>query len=247
MKRFGFMLFSVVAIVLIYAIGSEDSGIDLADMVPPTPVDPNWDAIAAWPPDTATQVDAVPDPNRNFTAIVFDDSGSMGGEIADARTAVVTALESMGDTDRVTVIALNAGEVIPFMSVADARAVLPAKIADVAATGSTPLTKAVSASRAALAQEAAVAGGFGTYRILVTTDGAADRGDELEAEIENIAAVTPIQIATIGVGITGRHVLSRSDLAAFVSINDVSQLAEALKNAIAEEQNFSAITSFGDQ
>jgi hypothetical protein len=32
-----------------------------------------------------------------------------------------------------------------------------------------------------------------------------------------------------------------------VAIDNVGQLADALRSAIAEEQSFSAITSFGDQ
>lgn len=209
------------------------------------PVKPDWQSIAAWPPDQAGEVDAEPDPNRNFTAIVFDDSSSMSDAIRDARTAVIASLDAMQDEDRLTVIALNEGEVIPFMSVNEARNVLPAALAQVRSEGRTPLTRAVRASREALAAEAAVAGGFGTYRILVTTDGEADNGQSLTSEIEDIARTTPIQVATIGVGIQGSHVLRRSDLAAFVAIDNVSQLAEALRETIAEEQVFSAITSFG--
>ena len=214
---------------------------------PKAPVQPNWEAIAAWPPDQADTVDAVPDPNRSFTAIVLDDSGSMGSEIGDAKTAVVSALSEMAPKDRLTVIGLNSREIIPFMTVEEAQGVLPGRLADVISDGGTPLTRAVQASRQALAQEAAVAGGFGTYRILVTTDGQAADAVALEVEIEDIAANTPIQVATIGVGIKGGHVLRRSDLAVFVAIDNVGQLADALRRAIAEEQSFSATTSFGDQ
>ncbi len=236
--------FFVVTLTSLIILATQNA--DEFEFAPATPVTPNWDTIAAWPPTRDGMVDAIPDPGRNYTAIVLDDSGSMGSDIIAARAAVLSAREAMGPDDRLTVIALNAEEVIPFMTASDAAGILPQRLEAVNSTGSTPLTRAIRASRDALAAEAAVAGGFGTFRILVTTDGAADDNEALEAEIEDIARNTPIQIATIGVGIRGRHVLRRSDLAAFVAIDDVSELAAALRTAIAEEQNFSAMTSFGD-
>jgi len=209
------------------------------------PVEPDWAAIAAWPGLDAAEAAARPDPGRTFTAIILDDSGSMGADIVPAREAVVAALDAMDPDDRVAVIALNAGVILPFSTVAEAQGTLPRLLASVISEGGTPLTGAMIAAREALAREAAVSGGYGTYRILVTTDGAADDGAALQAEVEHIARATPIQIATIGVGIRGGHILRRDDLAAFVAIDDVGQLAAALRDAIAEEQTFSAITSFG--
>lgn len=230
----GLIIFAIVAGEDNYAVSTE-------------PVIPDWSAITAWPDTIADQVEARPDPNRTFTAIVLDDSGSMGADIVPAREAVVAALGAMGDADRVAVFALNRGEILPFTDVTEARGVLPPLLSSVISEGSTPLTEAMQASRTALAEEAAIAGGFGTYRILVTTDGAADNGESLSLEVEDIARVTPIQIATIGVGIGGRHVLRREDLAAFVAIDNVAELESALRSAIAEEQSFSAITEFGSE
>lgn len=211
----------------------------------PEPVQPDWAAITNWPGNVADEVEAQPDPNRVFTAIVLDDSGSMGGDIEPAKQAVIEALNAMDQSDRVAVIALNDGMILPFMSVEDAEKELPEPLRRVSSDGSTPLTAAMRTAQMALEAEAARSGGFGTYRILVTTDGRADNGDDLTDLIENIARVTPIQVATIGVGIDDRHVLSRPDLASFVAISDISGLAAALQSAIAEEQSFSAITDFG--
>ncbi|MDJ1006408.1 MAG: vWA domain-containing protein [Paracoccaceae bacterium] len=208
------------------------------------PVVPDWAAIASWPSFEASTVEATPDPGRTFTVIVLDDSGSMGSDIEPAKTAVVAALDAMEPADRVAVIGLNTGEILPFLDVREARGVLAGRLAPVVSDGGTPLTAAVRASRVALEAQASVAGGFGTYRILITTDGAADAEDALEAEIEDLARTTPIQVATIGVGIRGDHILRRPDLATFVEIDNVGELATALRDAIAEEQTFSAITTF---
>ncbi|MDP5085426.1 MAG: VWA domain-containing protein [Yoonia sp.] len=242
-KNIGYI---AAGLIVLYAIG-QFTQFGSNDEAANTPVMPNWAAIASWPGIDAAEVEALPDPNRVYTAIVLDDSGSMGQDMEAAKTAVLASLEAMKDTDAVAVIALNDGLILPFMAVADARTALPAPLSRVFSDGSTPLTRALKTARQGLAEEAAKVGGFGTYRILVTTDGVADNGDLLRAEIEDIARQTPIQIATIGVGLTGQHVLRRPDLAAFVSVSDVSGLADALRTAIAEEQVFSAITSFGSE
>ncbi|MEM1274164.1 MAG: VWA domain-containing protein [Pseudomonadota bacterium] len=210
----------------------------------PNPVEPDWAAITAWPGAEAAEVEAQPDPNRTFTAIVLDDSGSMGTDIEPAKAAVLATIAALPADDRVAVIALNDGLILPFSAVEEAQRILPERLSRVTSDGSTPLTSAIQTARRSLAGEAARVGAFGTYRILVTTDGEADNGDALRDEIEDLARVTPIQVATIGVGIADRHVLARPDLAAFVTVRDISGLAAALQSAIAEEQDFTAITSF---
>ncbi|EBA09391.1 VWA domain-containing protein [Sagittula stellata] len=210
------------------------------------PVPPDWAAIAAWPSLEADLVDALPDPNRRITAIVLDDSGSMGSDMEAAKQAVVDALSAMQDTDRVAVVALNAGVVLPFASVADARRTLPAALAPIRDTGSTPLTRAILDTQAMLEAEASSVRGFGTFRMIVTTDGAADDGEALQRAIEDLAAKTPIQLTTIGIGIRGNHVLRRADLGSFVDVANVAALEGALQAAVAENDNFAAITEFTD-
>ena len=241
-KTTNLVIFGVISLVVLSQFGLlDDTPIGRGN----EPVSPDWTAIAAWPGSQADEIEAQPDPNRVYTAIVLDDSGSMGDDITPAKAAVLTAIDAMDPQDQVAVIALNDGLILPFMPAAEARSALPEPLSRVFSDGSTPLTKALQTAREGLAGEAARVGSFGTYRILVTTDGAADDGDRLRAEIEDIARQTPIQIATIGVGIGGGHVLARPDLAAFVSVNDITGLADALRTAIAEEQTFSAITAFG--
>jgi len=207
---------------------------------------PNWAAIASWPNLDAPTVDAQPDPNRRITALILDDSGSMGSDIRAAKAAMIEALAAMDKEDRVAVIALNNGVVLPFTTVGDARTILSAAIRPITSDGKTPLTPAVKLARGLLEKEAAYAQSFGTYRIIVTTDGQANRGNALVAAIEAIAKETPIQVTTIGIGIGRQHVLSSSDLGSFVDIADVSALGTALQKAVAENTNFAAISEFSE-
>jgi len=207
-------------------------------------VEPNWAAIAAWPKVEAAQVAAQPDPNRLITTIVLDDSGSMGADMEAAKQAVVDALQAMRPTDRVAVTTLNGGIVIPFTDVADARSTLPTALVRIQSNGRTPLTRALLQAQGLLEEEASTLRGFGTYRMIVTTDGAADDGRALTGAVQELAATTPIQLTTIGIDIGGNHVLRRSDLGSFVDVANVAALGQALQAAIAENTDFTAITDF---
>ncbi|MEM6276533.1 MAG: vWA domain-containing protein [Pseudomonadota bacterium] len=210
------------------------------------PVVPNWSAIAAWPTVEATQVEAAPDPNRLITAIILDDSGSMGSDIVPAKAAIVATLDGMADDDRVAVLTLNRGTVWAFSSVADARRGLAQALAPINSSGSTPLTSAVRQARGLLEAEASIVRGFGTFRVIVTTDGIADDGEALNLAVADLAKTTPIQITTIGIGISGGHVLRRDDLGTFVDVDNVDALQSALQAAVAENTDFTAITDFGE-
>lgn len=210
------------------------------------PVAPNWAAIASWPRIQSDVVAALPNPNIRVTAIILDDSGSMGSDIEPAKTAVIDALAAMSETDRVAVLALNAGTILPFTTVGDAQKSLPRLLRPIDSNGGTPLTGAVIAAQELLEVEAASMRGFGTFRLIVTTDGQADDDRALDATIETLAAQTPIQVTTIGIGIGGGHVLRREDLGSFVDVVNVAGLKEALQAAVAENTDFSAITDFDD-
>ena len=208
------------------------------------PVIPNWAAIASWPTIQTDFIEAQPDPNRRVTAIVLDDSGSMGADIDPAKNAVVDALAAMAETDLVAVVALNAGTLLPFTPVEDALTVLPDILRPIVSDGTTPLTQSIKTAQGLLETEAAAMRGFGTFRLIVTTDGQADESAALDIAIEELAAGTPIQLTTIGIGIDGDHVLRREDLGSFVDVVNVAALKEALEAAVAENTDFSAITDF---
>lgn len=211
---------------------------------PPEPVAPNWAAISAWPGAEVDVIEARPDPNRRTTAIVLDDSGSMGADIGAAKAAVVGALEAMAESDRVAVLALNSGTILPFVDVSEARDVLPTRLQSVYSDGGTPLSGAIEAAKDLLENEAATVRGFGTFRLIVTTDGQADDGKALTAVIETLAEQTPIQVTTIGIGIEGGHVLRRESLGSFLDVENVGALASALQKVVAENTDFTAITDF---
>lgn len=245
MKRRNLLTIALIGVIAVafFRLAEEPASTPVSERLP---VQPNWAAIAAWPSIETSVVEAQPDPNRRVTAIVLDDSGSMGGDIDAAKAAVVGALGAMAENDRVAVLALNAGTVLPFTFVWDAQGALPALLQPIISDGSTPLTRSIQTAQALLESEAATVRGFGTFRLIVTTDGQADDPEALDAAIETLAASTPIQVTTIGIGIGGGHVLRRQDLGSFVDVANVEALQEALQAAVAENTDFTAITDFGD-
>ncbi len=243
MKLRDVLIGTVIAGFVIWTIVSDEVE---ESMTNASPVAPDWSAIAAWPGGEAEDVLARPDPNQRITVIVLDDSGSMGNDIDAAKVAVLSALDSMAPTDRVAVWALNKGVVLPFANVEMARAPLGTALQQINSHGSTPLTLAVTAAQAMLAEEARRTRGFGTFRLIVTTDGMADDEEALNSAITGLATMTPIQVTTIGIGLSGKHVLRRQDLGGFVDVANVEALGEALQAAVAENTDFEAITNFSD-
>ncbi len=240
------VLITIGLIVLVAVVVLEQTGPGDEDTAyeSTAPLVPDWAAIANWPAADIGRADAMPDPGRRYTAIILDDSGSMGSDMEPAKRAVIDALGAMQPQDRVAVIGLNWGVILAFTPVAEARETLPAALRPVLSDGPTPLTRAVDVARRGLEAEAAQARGFGAYQMIITTDGAADDGVSLTMAIEDLARSTPIQIATIGIDIGPRHVLRRDDLGRFVDVSNISGLQEALQAAVAENTRFEAITDF---
>ncbi len=230
--------------VIGYGMFEEQKAQDSASKV--SAVAPDWAAIEVWPNLETTTVDVQPDPNRRITAIILDDSGSMGSDITAAKQAVIDALDAMHEQDRVSVVALNAGTVLPFSTVKQARGDLVRALSPITSDGNTPLTAALQHARKLLEQEAGTARGFGTFRMIVTTDGQANDNPALDKAVRSLAQSTPIQLTTIGIDITGGHVLRRSDLGSFVDVANVGALEAALEAAIAENTDFTAITDFAE-
>ncbi|MEO0829806.1 MAG: vWA domain-containing protein [Pseudomonadota bacterium] len=206
---------------------------------------PNWAAIAGWPGQEADSL-LAPDPKRVTTVIVLDDSGSMGSAMEDAKAAVLTAVEQMPDDGRVAVIALNRGRILDAMAVTDARGTLPQLLQPVEPSGGTPLGASMFQAFDILTAEAAQQRGFGTYRVLVTTDGQASDGAALSNAVERILSRTPIEVATIGIGIGKGHPLNMPGHMDYVSVSGVDGLAAALTQAAAEQTTFDPVTSFDE-
>lgn len=247
MKRFAVPIVIAIAVAVVFAEDIlERVGIGaFAEAVDMGPVD--WSAVSAWPAqDKNVAVEAVPNPRARTTVIVLDDSSSMGSQIDPAKEAIVRSLEFFGPDDRVGLLTLNRGVLLDVTDIETARAEIARILAPVISDGSTPLTEALSQGRAMLEAEGRRARGFGSYRLLVATDGEANEPESLFQEVADTVTRTPIQIFTIGIGIGRRHTLNAPGYVGFVSVKNISGLQAALESAIAEQTSFDPVTSFDE-
>lgn len=238
----------VVVVLTVFAIAIWD---DLMQGDTPAQVKidltPQWDAVAAWPGVEADAAAADPEPDRATTVLVFDDSGSMSDQIEAAKRAALDFAAKLPETTHFGAIGLNTGVLVEPMPVREALPVLQNVLARVPADGGTPLTNALRGAHEMLRAEAANQRGFGTYQILVTTDGAADDARALTNEVVAILTSSPVNISTIGIGIGDGHPLNLGGETRYVAIADVADLATALQDVAAEQTSFDPITAFEER
>ena len=229
--------------VVLWAMGDFGSSGPVNPDELPITVSTDWRAVADWPGFEAEGA-SEPDPERLTTVIVFDDSGSMENEIEDAKTAVRQAIGSLPASGRVAVLGLNSGVILGSMPVAAAQQAIDRAITPVQADGGTPLGVRLGDAFRMLEAEAASQRGFGTYRVIVTTDGAASDEDVLRDTVVQVLSTSPVEIATIGLGIGEGHPLNLPGLTSYVAVDSVDRLADALQAAAAEQTVFEPITAF---
>ncbi|MEM7060076.1 MAG: vWA domain-containing protein [Pseudomonadota bacterium] len=234
------------AVIWTQFIGSSPPPQDEVARLDQTRLVPDWAAISSWPPSAgeAAGAQANPDPWQVTTMIILDDSSSMRDQMNAAKQAVIQAVGQFDPDSRVGVIALNKGMVMPVQLASDASRSVENDLASVSANGATPLGASLSDAAGILTQEAQNRRGFGVFRILVTTDGAASDSDLMNDAVADILSTTPIEIATIGIGIGEGHALNVPGYTSYVSVSSVDQLAGALQEAAAEQTTFNPITEF---
>lgn len=247
MTRSGKKNLNVVILVFIGLVGFSLFDNWVIDDAPPevaADLTPEWEAVAAWPGLEADVAAADPAPDRSTTVLVFDDSGSMSSEIVQAKQAALDFVAKLPPETYFGAIGLNSGVLVQPMPVDEALPALRASLRGVQADGGTPLTGALRAAHEMLRLEAANQRGFGTYQILVTTDGAANDPGLLIDEVVTILRTSPITISTIGLGIGEGHPLNLGGETRYVAIANVADLAGALQDVAAEQTVFDPITAF---
>lgn len=205
--------------------------------------EPDWEAISSWPQgETLDQI--APDAERITTVVVLDDSGSMAGDINAAKDAVIRSIELLPDSARVAVIGLNAGDILEAMPAPDAKSAISVELQPVPADGSTPLAEAVIRAFQILETEATRQRGFGTYRVVITTDGEADDNYALQQAVAHVLSKSPIEVTTIGIGMGRDHVLKLAGHTNYIPINNIKQLEAALIEVNAEQTIFEQLPEF---
>lgn len=205
---------------------------------------PEWHAISSWPARTS-EGSAQPDPGRRIMGVVLDDSGSMSGEpMIAAKKGVIAAVSLLDDNDLVTIVGINSGLILPMMRAELAKREVVRSLDGVSANGNTELGETVAEVYGLIEEAAAGQRGYGSYRILIATDGAANDATLLRNWIRQIVSRTPIDIATIGIGIGTDHILNMPGIVSYTAVDRLEDLSAAMETAAAEQTSFEALTDF---
>jgi hypothetical protein len=104
--------------------------------------------------------------------------------------------------------------------------------------GGTPLSETILYAYRELTKQAKRQLGYGEYTVVVVTDGIANDEQRLSKAVDIILANTPITIYSIGFCIGTKHSLNQPGDTVYKSADNPEQLAEGLKDVLAESEFF---------
>ncbi len=176
---------------------------------------------------------------RKNIIIIFDDSGSMRVKAKNKKSRLSRAKEStikfvshLPNNYNLGFYGLNHGYKFPLQAVDEKSLKQITKIiSTMRAKGSTPIAKAINKMVNKMQKQKSIQAGYGTYTIVIATDGAANKQNEMLKAVDK-AIDEGIEIKTIGIDI-GSHTLK--SVTNFTEASSVEQLVEAMKKAINSE------------
>ncbi len=176
--------------------------------------------------------------------VVLDDSGSMGERMRSRQTKIDAAkdalnvvLEQVPEDAQIGVVALNSTRqndswIIPLGPVNKQE--LRQAVAGIRASGGTPLGQFMKVGADALLQQRAKEH-YGTYRLLIVTDGEANDQDLVERYLPEIMA-RGVTVDVIGIAMAERHSLA-TQVHSYRSADDPQSLTRAISEALAESSD----------
>jgi len=209
----------------------------------------------SWPrSNTDDAIDLADKRTRDNIMLVLDMSGSMSeSECAGdatrkadaAKTALREWLSEVPPKANVGLTVFNASKVRTVVPLGvnnrdDLQQAFHAQTREPA--GSTPLRDAVAHAHAELEAQGRRQEGYGSYRIVVITDGRHSSGQNPRPEVESIYSnpANPVQISTVGFCIGADHALNINGVTTYTSAQTPKQLATGLDNVLPESRDFDA-------
>jgi Ca-activated chloride channel family protein len=222
-----------------------------APMAKPEPPAPPVPTVAAWPPpappDTPVAVDLLAD-NWEF---VLDASGSMGSSacgtggqprMETAKSGVITFSQSLPEKVNRGLVVFS-GQSGPGIQErlklgSGNSAEFSGLVSRIFPQGGTPLRSAIQLAAKILTAQAQSQRGYGTYHLVVVTDGEADPGEDPGPFTKNLVTTTAIMVHVIGFCVDGKHSLDLKGYTQYASASNPEALARGLKAILAESTTF---------
>ena len=191
-----------------------------------------------WPPPSDEQVSNVLQENY---FVIMDDSGSMSGRrINEARQALLNLAQTLPAEHNLGVMFLNDPDVVSLSS-GDRREFVQ-RVKTVNAYGGTPLLNTIVEAYRKITEQASSQSGYGSYHLIVVTDGNSTDGSPLQL-VRSIVANTSIQVHVIGFHVND-HILNDPAFIDYQTASNSTELAKAFESVTAETDTFSDPTEF---
>lgn len=125
------------------------------------------------------------------------------------------------------------------------RAMFESEAAKARADQNTPLKPAINLGYFELEKQARRQGGYGTYHLVVVTDGDWNKGGDPVPLVRWIVENTPVQVHVVGFCTGEGHSLNIAGYTSYVSADNADQVNQALQAVLASEsRQFSLDTQF---
>lgn len=242
MKRF---LLSITTCLLLMAC--DDTTPSVAKQAPKGESESVATSEKGWPPQAKEDVALAEDILTENLVLVLDMSGSMSERSCKSQqTKFDASLEAinrfLADVPEKT----NIGFVVFENGVSKVRVPLGPNnksnvrtiLKEVRPDGGTPLGASVHDAYQLLLRQAQSQLGYGQYRMLIVTDGAASDGSLLQQNVNWISVNTPIEIFTAGFCIDEGHILNQPGKTEFVQAGNVDELVRSMAAVLVESDDF---------
>ena len=204
-----------------------------------------------WPPPASADTPVAADLLADNWEFVIDASGSMGSSacgtgghprMETAKSGVIKFSQSLPEK-------VNRGLVVfsersrpgiqEWLKLGSGNGAEFARlISTIQPQGGTPLRSAIQLAAKLLTAQAQSQRGYGTYHLVVVTDGEADEGEDPGPYTKNLVTTTAIVVHVIGFCVDGKHSLDLKGYTQYASASNPATLEQGLKAILAESSSF---------
>ena len=212
----------------------------------------------SWPSaNNGDKTDFDADMLRDNVMVVLDMSGSMGGgdcsgdfydKSSAAKATLSEWLKTVPGDSNLGLVAFVSGNTKVYVDLAAGnRDLFMQQVKKFTPDGGTPLYDAVTLAHDELEEQALTQNGFGTYKMVVITDGEHSVGQNPNSAVNKILdnAQNPVEIHTIGFCIED-SALNQPGRTEYQSAKNPEQLKQGLDSVLSEATTFNGPESFGD-
>ncbi len=214
-------------------------------------------ARSTWPPQAPSDLAIAPNLLADNWVFVLDASGSMGssscgtGGKARMETAKDGAIEFaslLPENANLGLIVFSdakIGGISEWIKLGTGnRSEFVKKVKGIQPSGGTPLYSSMKLGAKSLTNQAQMQRGYGTYNLVVVTDGEADFGENPTAFAKELVATTSINVYAIGFCVDGKHSLDVKGVTRYTSANNLETLKKGFQAMLVESESFADSKNF---